>query len=58
MGASRGRAGPESVVLTDGWRGYDGLVDVGLRINKGRCFASKGVHINGVEAFWSVISGN
>ncbi len=25
----RGRVSPESVVLTDGWRGYDGLVDVG-----------------------------
>ena len=24
----RGRVSPESVVHTDGWRGYDGLVDV------------------------------
>ncbi|NIQ09820.1 MAG: IS1595 family transposase [Gammaproteobacteria bacterium] len=53
----RGRINPESVVHTDGWRGYDGLVDVGfdkhLRINKSKHFASKGVHINGIEAFWS-----
>jgi len=53
----RGRVSPESVILTDGWRGYDGLVDVGydkhLRINKSEHFASKGVHINGIEAFWS-----
>ena len=53
----RGRVSPESVILTDGWRGYDGLVDVGfdkhLRINKSKHFVSKGVHINGIEAFWS-----
>jgi transposase-like protein len=53
----RGRVDPKSVVLTDGWRGYDGLVDVGydkhLRINKSKHFVSKGVHINGIEAFCS-----
>jgi len=53
----RGRVSPDSVILTDGWRGYDGLVDVGfdkhLRINKSKHFVSKGVHINGIEAFWS-----
>ena len=36
----RGRGSLESVVVTDGWRGYDGLVDVGfdahLRIKKYR----------------------
>ena len=41
----RGRVSPESVVMTDGWRGYDGLVDVGydkhLRINKSKHFVSK-----------------
>lgn len=34
-----------------------GLVDVGydkhFRINKSKHFASKGIHINGIEAFWS-----
>lgn len=55
--AIRGRVGVESVVISDGWRGYDGLVDVGydkhLRIHKSEHFACKGVHINGIEAFWS-----
>lgn len=36
---------------------YDGLLDVGydknFRINKSQHFASRGVHINGIEAFWS-----
>lgn len=53
----RGRISPESVIHSDGWKGYDGLVDVGydkhFRINKSKHFASKGVHINGIEAFWS-----
>ena len=53
----RGRVNPESVVHSDGWKGYDGLVDLGydkhFRINKSQHFASKGVHINGIEAFWS-----
>jgi len=53
----RGRVSPESIIHTDNWRGYDGLVDVGydkhFRVNKNRHFASRGVHINGIEAFWS-----
>jgi len=53
----RGRVSPECVVHSDGWKGYDGLVDVGydkhFRINKSKHFASKGIHINGIEAFWS-----
>ena len=53
----RGRVNPESIVHSDGWKGYDGLVDVGydkhFRINKSQHFASKGIHINGIEAFWS-----
>lgn len=53
----RGRISSDSVIHSDGWRGYDGLVDVGfdkhLRINKSKHFASKGIHINGIEAFWS-----
>jgi transposase-like protein len=53
----RGKVSPESVVHSDGWRGYDGLVDVGFdkhfRINKTKHFANKSVHINGIEAFWS-----
>jgi transposase-like protein len=53
----RGKISPDSVIHSDGWRGYDGLVDVGydkhFRINKTKRFAENGVHINGIEAFWS-----
>ena len=55
--ALRGKVDPASVVLTDAWRGYDGLVDVGydkhIRINKAKSFAKGRAHINGIEAFWS-----
>lgn len=57
QGIIRGKVNPESIVHSDGWKGYDGLVDVGydkhFRINKSQHFASHGVHINGIEAFWS-----
>lgn len=48
----------ESTVYSDGWRGYDGLVDVGynkhFRIkHKNNQFSHNGVHINGIESFWS-----
>jgi transposase len=53
----RGKVNPASIVFTDGWRGYDGLVDVGydkhVRINKTKTFAKGRAHINGIEAFWS-----
>lgn len=54
----RGKASPESVLHTDGWRGYDGLVDLGFnkhfRVNHGdNQFASGPRHINGIESFWS-----
>ncbi len=53
-----GKVLPESIVITDGWRGYSGLVDVGydkhIRINKSKHFSDgKGTHINGIESFWS-----
>lgn len=53
----RGRIRPEVVIHSDGWRGYDGLVDVGyakhLRIHHGRDqFARGKCHINGIESFW------
>ena len=54
-----GKVALESVVYSDGWRGYDGLVDVGydkhLRVNHGAHEFSQGhgVHINGIESFWS-----
>ena len=57
----RGRVDLDSVVMTDGWRAYDGLVDMGydrhLRIKKyrkrGSPFTDGPVHINGIESFWS-----
>jgi len=44
---------------TDGWKGYDGLVDVGFdkhyRVNHSKDEFSdfNGHHVNGIEAFWS-----
>lgn len=55
----RGKVDPSTVVYSDKWRGYDGLVDVGydrhFRVNHGENEFSKGagVHINGIENFWS-----
>jgi len=54
----RGKVDPESVIYSDSWCGYDGLVDVGygkhLRVNHGKSvFAKNQVHINGIESFWS-----
>ena len=53
----RGKVSPDAAVHTDGWPAYDGLVDVGYdkhyRINHSKLFAHKGIHINGIEAFWS-----
>lgn len=58
--AIRGRIDIRSVVHSDGWSGYDGLVDMGykkhLRVNHhANEFSSrsvKGNHINGIEGFW------
>jgi transposase-like protein len=54
----RGHVAVASVIHSDRWRGYDGLVDVGydkhLRVEHGRNeFATAHSHINGIEAFWS-----
>jgi transposase-like protein len=57
----RGKVSPESIVMTDGWQSYDGLVDVGydkhFRIKKyrkeGNPFTDGPVHVNGIESFWS-----
>ncbi len=54
----RGKVEPGSIVHTDGWRAYDGLVDVGygkhyrVRHNE-REYALGTNHINGIESFWS-----
>lgn len=54
----RGKVSAESIIHTDGWRGYDGLVDIGydrhFRVNHSNNeFANKQTHINGIESFWS-----
>jgi transposase len=54
----RGRVAPEAVINSDGWRGYDGLVDVGyakhFRVNHGHSEFVRGTHhVNGIESFWS-----
>lgn len=54
----RGRVGLEAIIHTDGWSGYDGLVDVGYAkhfrvMHRDREFATGRNHINGIESFWS-----
>jgi len=54
----RGHVSIDSVINTDGWRGYNGLVDVGFekhyRVYHGKNEFAKGhQHINGIESFWS-----
>ena len=54
----RGRVSLDSIIHTDGWRGYNGLVDLGykkhLRVQHGQNeFARGRCHINGIESFWS-----
>ncbi|MCH7696944.1 MAG: IS1595 family transposase [Proteobacteria bacterium] len=57
--AIRGHVALDSVIYSDGWRGYNGLVDVGygkhLRVNHGNDEFVRGhVHINGIEGFWGL----
>ena len=54
----RGHVDAESIIFSDGWRGYDGLVDVGYQKHYRVChgsneFARGRNHINGIESFWS-----
>ena len=53
-----GKVDIESVINTDGWRAYDGLVDIGYSrhhrvIHSRDEFARGSSHINGIESFWS-----
>ena len=57
QGVIRGRVELESVIHSDGWRGYNGLVDLGykkhFRVHHGKNeFARGRAHINGIESFW------
>ena len=54
----KGHISIQSVIHSDGWKGYDSLVDVGyskhFRVYHNRNeFAKKSSHINGIESFWS-----
>jgi len=54
----RGKVSIESVIHSDTWRGYDGLVDLGYqkhyRVKHGiNEFANGKSHINGIESFWA-----
>jgi len=58
QGIVRGMVDIDSVIHTDAWRGYDGLVDLGyekhFRVNHAKNEFSTGNdnHINGIESFW------
>ncbi len=54
----RGRVGIETIIHSDSWRGYNGLVDLGypkhFRVNHSADeFANDESNINGIESFWS-----
>lgn len=54
----RGRVALETVIHSDKWRSYNGLVDVGyskhFRVDhSSNQFADGTNHINGIESFWS-----
>ena len=58
QGIIRGKVDINSVIHSDGWRGYHGLVDVGydkhFRVHHGENeFVRGNSHINGIESFWS-----
>lgn len=62
QGIIEGRVAFSAEITTDGFRSYDGLVEAGFsrhhRINKyydrdHTIFSENGVHINGIESFWS-----
>lgn len=53
-----GKVEVESVIHSDKWRGYNGLVDIGyskhFRVDhKDNKFSNGRSHINGIESFWS-----
>lgn len=54
----RGKVDIESVIHSDGWAGYNGLVDLGYmkhyRVHHGANEFARGKnHVNGIESFWS-----
>jgi transposase-like protein len=56
----RGGISAGAIIHSDGWRGYNGLVDVGyakhFRVHHGANeFVNGRSHINGIESFWSQV---
>lgn len=53
----KGKVTLDSVIHSDHWKAYNGLVDVGYmkhyRINHSIEYANAVTHINGIESFWS-----
>ena len=53
---TRARVDVSTVISSDGWRGYNGLVDLGygqVRIDHSKDeFSRSDLHINGIEGFW------
>ena len=58
QGIIRGRVDLRTVINSDGWGGYDGLVDLGyghFRVDHSNDEFGKGaVQINGIEGFWGL----
>lgn len=58
QGIIRGKVDPTTVINSDKWRGYNGLVDLGYghyRVDHSKDeFARGHVHINGIEGFWGM----
>jgi len=55
----KGKVALGSVIHSDGWKGYSGLVDLGYkkhhRVDHGRNeFVKRKAHINGIENFWGI----
>jgi len=54
----RGKVDPDSIIHSDKWPGYNGLVDMGykkhFRVHHGSNEFARGKnHINGIESFWA-----
>jgi transposase len=58
QGIIRGRVEVDSIINSDGWRGYSGLVDLGYghrRVDHTKDEFVRGTaHINGIEGFWGL----
>jgi len=54
----RGKVAVETVINSDGWKGYNGLVDIGyghFRVDHSKDeFARGQTHVNGIEGFWGI----